>query len=177
MLAGRGSSRPRISRSSIALEVVAYSRCMEYLTIGELAKRAGVATSALRFYESRGLIVSTRTAGNQRRYPRATLRRVALIRAGQEVGLSLGEVAAALETLPHDRVPGKRDWEATVRFLAGPSRRADRRAPGATRRAQRLHRLRLSLTPLLRHLRSFRSRFGEGYGPRYLLGDERSAAD
>jgi MerR family redox-sensitive transcriptional activator SoxR len=84
---------------------------MDWLTIGELAKRAGVATSALRFYETKGLIESERTDGNQRRYPRATLRRVALIRAGQEVGLTLAELAEALEHLPHDKVPTKSDWE------------------------------------------------------------------
>jgi MerR family transcriptional regulator, redox-sensitive transcriptional activator SoxR len=83
---------------------------MEYLTIGEVARRSGVATSALRFYETRDLIRSERTDGNQRRYPRATLRRVALIRAGQEVGLTLREVADALETLPHDSTPTKADW-------------------------------------------------------------------
>jgi MerR family redox-sensitive transcriptional activator SoxR len=81
------------------------------LTIGELADRSGVSTSALRFYETKGLIASTRTDGNQRRYPRATLRRVALIRAGQEVGLSLAELLAALEKLPHESVPTKADWE------------------------------------------------------------------
>lgn len=84
---------------------------MEWLTIGELADRAGVATSALRFYETKGLIRSERTEGNQRRYPRATLRRVALIRAGQEIGLTLAELAAALERLPHDKTPTKADWE------------------------------------------------------------------
>ncbi len=86
---------------------------MDYLlTIGEVASRSGVATSALRFYETKGLIESERTDGNQRRYQRATLRRVALIRAGQEVGLSLAELAEALETLPHDRIPTKSDWES-----------------------------------------------------------------
>lgn len=84
---------------------------MELLTIGDLATRSGVATSALRFYETKGLIVSERTDGNQRRYPRATLRRVALIRAGQEVGLTLAELADALETLPHEKTPTKSDWE------------------------------------------------------------------
>ena len=84
---------------------------MEWLTIGDLADRSGVATSALRFYETKGLIESRRTDGNQRRYLRATLRRVALIRAGQELGLSLAELADALATLPHDRTPNKRDWE------------------------------------------------------------------
>lgn len=85
------------------------------LTIGELALRSGVATSALRFYETKGLIASERTDGNQRRYPRSTLRRVALIRAGQEVGLSLAELAKALETLPHERTPTKGDWERLSR--------------------------------------------------------------
>lgn len=88
---------------------------MDSLTIGEVAARAGVATSALRFYETKGLIASERTDGNQRRYPRAVLRRVALIRAGQEVGLSLAELAAALETLPHDKTPTRADWERLSR--------------------------------------------------------------
>lgn len=88
---------------------------MEWLSIGEVATRSGVATSALRFYETKGLIESERTDGNQRRYPRATLRRVALIRAGQEVGLSLAELADALETLPHDKTPTKSDWEKLSR--------------------------------------------------------------
>ena len=88
---------------------------MEWLTIGELASRSGVATSALRFYETKGLIWSERTDGNQRRYPRATLRRVALIRAGQEVGLSLSELADALHTLPHEKTPTKGDWERLSR--------------------------------------------------------------
>lgn len=85
------------------------------MSIGEVAARSGVATSALRFYETKGLIESERTDGNQRRYPRATLRRVALIRAGQEVGLSLAELADALETLPHDKTPTKSDWERLSR--------------------------------------------------------------
>ncbi len=88
---------------------------MEWLTIGEVAARSGVATSALRFYETKGLIESERTDGNQRRYPRATLRRVALIRAGQEVGLSLAELAEALGRLPHDKTPTKADWQRLSR--------------------------------------------------------------
>lgn len=88
---------------------------MEWLTIGEVAARSGVATSALRFYETKGLIESERTDGNQRRYPRATLRRVALIRAGQEVGLSLAELAEALAKLPHDKTPTKTDWQRLSR--------------------------------------------------------------
>jgi MerR family transcriptional regulator, redox-sensitive transcriptional activator SoxR len=81
-----------------------------WLSIGQLAQRAGVAASALRFYEAEGLIHGQRSAGNQRRYPRDTLRRVAFIRMAQGVGLGLGEVRAALETLPDRRTPTPADW-------------------------------------------------------------------
>jgi MerR family transcriptional regulator, redox-sensitive transcriptional activator SoxR len=80
------------------------------VTIGELSRRAAVAASALRYYEQLGLISSTRTAGGQRRYARATLRRVAFIRAAQVVGLSLDEVRSALARLPDERTPNKTDW-------------------------------------------------------------------
>ena len=83
---------------------------MAELTIGELSERSGVATSALRFYEERGLIGSRRTTGNQRRYAKATLRRVAFIRTAQRVGLTLEEVSEALATLPQGRTPTKADW-------------------------------------------------------------------
>ena len=83
---------------------------MTTLTVGQLAERAGVATSAIRFYESRGLIRSRRTTGNQRRYEQAELRRVAFIRTAQRVGLSLDEIGEALATLPENRVPTKADW-------------------------------------------------------------------
>jgi len=85
------------------------------LTIGELAARSGVATSALRFYEDQGLISSERSAGNQRRYPRPTLRRVAFVRTAQRVGLSLEEIRAALATLPENRTPTKADWSRLSR--------------------------------------------------------------
>ena len=81
------------------------------LSIGDLADRSGVRTSALRFYESRGLISSQRTSGNQRRYARETLRRVAVIRAAQILGLSLEEIERALSQLPDARTPNRRDWE------------------------------------------------------------------
>lgn len=87
------------------------SRMPVRLTIGELAGRSGVATSALRFYESRGLIAADRTAGNQRRYPRSALRRLAFIRAAQRVGLSLEEITSALAALPDRRTPNKADWQ------------------------------------------------------------------
>lgn len=88
---------------------------MTQLTIGQLAERAGVATSAIRFYESRGLISSVRTTGNQRRFEQATLRRIAFIRTAQRVGLSLEEVADALGTLPDNRTPTKADWSRLSR--------------------------------------------------------------
>ena len=81
------------------------------LAVGEVAARSGVAVSALRFYEAQGLISSRRTAGNQRRYPREALRRVAFIRAAQGVGIPLGRIKAALDRLPDRRTPTRRDWE------------------------------------------------------------------
>jgi MerR family redox-sensitive transcriptional activator SoxR len=82
----------------------------DQIPIGVLAARSGVSTSALRFYEARGLIQASRNPGNQRRYPRYTLRRVAFIRAAQRVGLSLGEIQHALAGLPTDKAPAKADW-------------------------------------------------------------------
>jgi MerR family redox-sensitive transcriptional activator SoxR len=86
------------------------SRHAAHLTVGQLAERSGVARSALRYYEDRGLIASERTAGNQRRYRQAMLRRVAFIRSAQRVGLSLDEIEEALATLPESRTPTKADW-------------------------------------------------------------------
>jgi MerR family transcriptional regulator, redox-sensitive transcriptional activator SoxR len=80
------------------------------LTIGEMAARSGVATSALRFYEAEGLIASERTAAGHRRYPRSVLRRVAFIVFAQRVGLSLEEIRAELARLPRNRVPERADW-------------------------------------------------------------------
>lgn len=81
------------------------------LTVGEMSRRSGVAVSALHFYERQGLIESRRTSGNQRRYQRAMLRRVALIRVAQRVGIPLAEIAAALDSLPNGRTPTQEDWE------------------------------------------------------------------
>lgn len=80
------------------------------LTPGDMAVRSGVAVSALHFYEREGLIASRRTGGNQRRYARETLRRVAFIRMSQRLGIPLARIRAALSTLPDDRVPTSRDW-------------------------------------------------------------------
>ncbi|MGH2380907.1 MAG: redox-sensitive transcriptional activator SoxR [Candidatus Limnocylindria bacterium] len=141
------------------------------ITIGELAARSGMATSALRFYEEQGLITAERTSGNQRVYPRPTLRRVAFIRAAQAVGLTLDEIAGALATLPAERTPVKRDWE---RLSLAWRDRLDQRIV-------ELERLRDGLTSCigcgclsLRTCRLFNRDdrvSAKGSGPRYLLGD------
>ena len=94
------------------------------LTIGELSRRSGVSQSALRFYERKGLIASTRTDGNQRRYSPVTLRKVAFVQAGSAAGISLAELGVALDTLPSGKSPTKRDWE---RLSAGWRRELDDR--------------------------------------------------
>lgn len=81
------------------------------LTVGQVAQRAGVAVSALHFYERQGLITSRRTTGNQRRYHRDTLRRVAFIRVSQRVGIPLRRIRDALAELPDERTPTRADWE------------------------------------------------------------------
>lgn len=86
------------------------TRLANHLTIGQVSERSGVPHTALRFYEDRGLIASERTAGNQRRYARAILRRIAFIRSAQRIGMSLEEISDALATLPADHAPTKADW-------------------------------------------------------------------
>jgi MerR family redox-sensitive transcriptional activator SoxR len=142
------------------------------LTIGELAERSGVATSALRFYQAEGLISSWRTDGNQRRFSRPTLRRVALIQAGRAAGIPLQEIRSALELLPHDRTATKRDWER----LSSAWRR------DVEERVERLTALRDQLTSCigcgclsLRSCALFNPAdraAARGAGARYLLGDE-----
>ncbi len=141
------------------------------LTIGELAARSGVATSALRFYEAEGLIASRRTAGNQRRYVRSTLRRVALIHAGRAAGIGLEDIREALAGLPFDRPPVKADW---VRLSRRWQHELDERI-------EQLEALRDQLGSCigcgclsLRSCRLFNpdDRAAQnGAGPRYLLGD------
>ena len=105
------------------------------LTVGEVAARSGVAVSALHFYERKGLIHSARTRGNQRRYDRDVLRRVALIQIAQELGIPLAEVSAALAELPDGRSPSRQDWE----------RLSQKWAADLDRRIASLERLRSSL--------------------------------
>ncbi|MCU1493328.1 MAG: redox-sensitive transcriptional activator SoxR, partial [Acidimicrobiaceae bacterium] len=80
------------------------------LSVGQLSSRSGVAVSALHFYEAEGLIASRRTSGNQRRYRRDTLRRVAFIRASQQVGIPLRSIKAAMARLEAQRTPTREDW-------------------------------------------------------------------
>ncbi|MDP9417385.1 MAG: redox-sensitive transcriptional activator SoxR [Actinomycetota bacterium] len=144
----------------------------ELLTIGELARRSGLATSALRYYEREGLIAATRSVGGQRRFERATLRRVAFVRAAQQVGLTLDEIRAALSTLPESRTPTKEDWRRLSRSWR---RRIDDRIAA-------LERLRDNVTSCIGcgclSLRSCRlsnpsDRAGAaGTGARYLLGED-----
>jgi len=82
----------------------------ELMTIGEVARRSGVASSALRFYEERGLIASERAGSGHRRYPRPVLRRIAFIVFAQRIGLALDEIGTELAKLPPDRAPNRRDW-------------------------------------------------------------------
>jgi MerR family redox-sensitive transcriptional activator SoxR len=85
------------------------------LSVGEVAERSGIAVSALHFYEARGLIRSARTAGNQRRYPREVLRRIAVIKVAQRVGIPLAEIGDALSGLPESRTPTAADWRKLSR--------------------------------------------------------------
>jgi len=145
----------------------------EPLTIGEVAERSGVAASALRFYEERGLIASDRTEAGHRRYARAVLRRVAFIVFAQRVGLSLEEIGAELARLPADRTPSRRDWS---RLSSGWSARIDERIA-------ELQRLRAGLAECIGCgcLSLDRCRFANpadragrlGAGPRYWIGDAR----
>ena len=147
------------------------------LSIGELARRSGVAASALRFYEERGLIAAERNASGYRRYPRAALRRVAFIVFAQRIGLSLDEIAAELARLPLNRVPARADWDA---LAAGWTRRIDERIA-------ELQRLRAGLTECIGCgcLSLDRCRLANpgdraaarGSGPRYWIGDPRPEPD
>src|SRR3954469_7172001 len=147
----------------------------EPLSIGELAARSGVAASALRYYEERGLIASERTSAAHRRYPRATLRRVAFIVFAQRVGLSLDEIRSELAKLPADRVPSRADWARLTRTWQG---RIDERIA-------ELERLKAGLGECIgcgrpwlkgRRLANPGDRASRrGAGPRYWEGDPRPA--
>jgi MerR family redox-sensitive transcriptional activator SoxR len=143
----------------------------ELLTIGEVARRSGVAASALRFYEERGLIDSERAGSGHRRYPRSVLRRVAFIVFAQRIGLTLEEIGAELAKLPPDRAPTRRDWS---RLSSGWSARIEDRIA-------ELERLKAGLTECIGcgclslercQLSNPRDRAASlGPGPRFWIGD------
>lgn len=94
------------------------------LTIGDLARRTGLSVSAIRFYEQKGLIHPVRSAGNQRRYLRADIRRLSFVMIAQKLGFSIGEIASELSGLPKDRAPSLEEWqESSTRFMAEIERR------------------------------------------------------
>jgi MerR family redox-sensitive transcriptional activator SoxR len=142
------------------------------LTIGALSARTGVAPSALRFYETEGLIHSTRSPGAQRRYTRDTLRRVSFIRVAQQVGLTLDEIGTALESLPDNRTPTAADWE---RLSSSWRPRLDHQIAMLERLRDRLHGcigcgcLSLGFCKLLNPDDRASQR---GPGPRYILDDD-----
>jgi MerR family redox-sensitive transcriptional activator SoxR len=141
------------------------------LTIGEVSRRSGVASSALRFYEERGLIRSERAGSGHRRYPRPVLRRIAFIVFAQRIGLSLDDIGTELAKLPPDRAPNRRDWS---RLSSSWSSRIDERIA-------ELERLKVGLTECIGCgcLSLERCRFANpddraarlGPGPRYWVGD------
>jgi MerR family redox-sensitive transcriptional activator SoxR len=141
------------------------------LTIGEVSRRSGVAASALRFYEDRGLIRSERAGSGHRRYPRAVLRRIAFIVFAQRVGLTLEEIGSELAKLPANRAPTRRDW----------SRLSSKWGARIDERIAELERLKLGLTECIGCgcLSLDRCRLanpddrasGLGPGPRYWIGD------
>jgi MerR family redox-sensitive transcriptional activator SoxR len=143
----------------------------ELLTIGEVARRSGVAASALRFYEQRGLITSVRRGSGHRRFPRPVLRRVAFIVFAQRIGLTLEEIAAELAKLPPDRAPNRRDWGRLSRTWKA----------RIEERIAELERLKVGLTECIGCgcLSLDRCRLanpgdraaGFGPGPRYWIGD------
>ncbi|ELI6434048.1 MULTISPECIES: redox-sensitive transcriptional activator SoxR [Aeromonas] len=143
----------------------------KWLAIGQIAKRAGVNASALRFYEQKGLISSVRSDGSQRLYPQDALRRIAFIRVAQGMGLSLGEIADALAGLPDGRTPDRSDWEQIASQWQGL----------LDQRIEALVQLKGKLTSCigcgclsLEHCALYNpddQAAGQGAGPRYLLGD------
>jgi len=141
------------------------------ITIGELAARSGMATSALRFYEREGLLRAERSRGGQRRYPRGELRRVAFIRAAQNVGLSLYEIREALASLPEARTPTQEDW---TRLSHGFRHKLDERIAALTELRDKLTQCIgcgcLSLQRCQLYNPGDRAQ-RKGTGARYLLGD------
>jgi MerR family redox-sensitive transcriptional activator SoxR len=151
--------------------VLSFVSVSTLLTIGEVSRRSGVASSALRFYEERGLITSERAGSGHRRFPRTVLRRIAFVVFAQRVGLTLGEIGIELSKLPPDRAPTRRDWSRLSRTWTA---RIDQRIA-------ELERLKVGLTECIGCgcLSLERCRLANpgdraaslGPGPRYWVGD------
>jgi MerR family redox-sensitive transcriptional activator SoxR len=147
-------------------------RADDWIEIGEVARRSGVAASALRFWEAEGLIAGGRSESGRRRYPRSALRRVAFIRVAQQLGMSLGDVKAALASLPDGRTPTVADWERLSREWK----------PLLDARIEALTRLRDRLTSCIgcgclsiRRCALYNpadAAAARGAGPRWLMGDK-----
>jgi MerR family transcriptional regulator, redox-sensitive transcriptional activator SoxR len=140
------------------------------ITIGQLAGRTGVAVSAIRFYEERGLLRSLRTAGNQRRFARSDIRRVSFILIAQRLGLALAEIEAQLATLPQGRAPTLGDWQAISQRMRG---QIDERIALLTRTREQLDQCIGCGCLSLEKCRLYNpdDRLGaEGPGPRMVLG-------
>lgn len=146
-------------------------KSVAFLTIGDVSARSGVTASALRFYERRGLIRSTRSAGNQRLYHREMLRRISIIRVAQTLGLTLKEISEAMDELPDQRTPTKRDWEQLSKKW---QRQLDERIAQMQRMRDKLSRCIgcgcLSLRSCALHNREDHIA-SDGSGPRFLLRD------
>lgn len=153
------------------------SASSEWIPIGELAKRSGLAASALRFYEEAGLLESQRSGSGRRHYPRHVLRRVAFIRAAQAVGLTLEDIRAALASLPDGRTPNAADWQ---RLSRGWRPLLDERIAALTGLRDRLSSCIgcgcLSLTKCALYNPADQAA-AKGAGPRYLLGDKPSVTE
>ncbi len=163
--------RSSVGMDNLQVQVSLKSRVSDQLTIGDVSRRSGVASSALRFYEQRGLIKSQRAGSGHRRYPRSVLRRIAFIVFAQRVGLTLEEIGEELSKLPPDRAPTRQDWS---RLSSTWSSRIDQRI-------DELQRLKAGLTECIGcgclsldrcQLTNPGDRIASrGPGPRYWIGD------
>jgi len=146
-------------------------RPTDLLTIGQLAARTGVSVSAIRFYETRGLIAPSRNAGRQRRFPRSDIRRLSFVLIAQQVGFTIEEIRALLAGLPQGRTPNLKDWEHMSRGFRA---ELDRRITSMTRMRDNLDSCIgcgcLSLRKCQLYNAQDRAQ-RKGAGPRYLLGD------
>lgn len=162
--------QPRLRSSYVGKEKAVQAK--EALSIGEIANRVGLSVSAIRFYEARGLVMAHRTAGQQRRYHRADIRRLSFIKIAQQLGLSLDEIKAELDRLPLGRAPNARDWRGISTAIAAT---LDQKIQALTQTRDRLDGcigcgcLSLETCALFNP----DDQAGKsGAGPRYLLGDD-----